>query len=62
MNDSLHVSQVPAWASFFTGVQYGVFLTLVEADLRQRGLAVTMHDGSVEAREPDAADGPAGAH
>ena len=53
MTDTRHVSRVPAWASFFTPDQYGVFVTLVEADLRQRGLAVAMGDGVVNARLPD---------
>ncbi|RYE93960.1 MAG: hypothetical protein EOO75_03200, partial [Myxococcales bacterium] len=53
MDDSLHVSPVPAWASFFTSEQYGVFVTLVEADLRQRGLVVSPGDGVVNARQPD---------
>ena len=54
MNDSLStMSAVPAWASFFTGEQYVIFLALIEDDLRQRQLAFTVADGVVHVRMVD---------
>ena len=46
MTDTLHVALVPAWASFFTPAQYGVFVALVEADLLLR---TRPHDQAREA-------------
>jgi hypothetical protein len=42
----------PDWASFFSPAEYREFLSLVEADLRRRGLDVEMGDGFVTVSSP----------
>jgi hypothetical protein len=42
VNDIAQKIPVPAWASFFSSEQYGIFLAMVEADLRSRCVAVEM--------------------
>lgn len=46
MNDILqNETSAPPWADFFNATQYAVFLTLVQAELQQKGFTVDLQDG-----------------